>query len=214
MEEQSRPQRSFDVSRRKTRAAELYVQGWTHLRIGEDLDLSRQRVTELLAEVRREWQEARIANFDEKVDRELAKLDRIESEAWAAWARSQQAAEEEQKEITEGTGSRSKKVRTKKRWQYGDPRFLELVQGCIEKRCRMLGLFMDRGGEAADRPVIPVVTVVVTDRSQIRVPIMKAEFDDMIVAEAPEQPLLGSPEPQDEGTADNGEPPEDGNGEP
>ena len=58
-----------------------------------------------------------VSDFNQRKAEELAKIDNVEREAWVAW--------------TTSKGNQT---------PAGDPRFLQNVQWCIQKRCKILGL--------------------------------------------------------------------------
>jgi hypothetical protein len=87
----------------------------------------------------KQWRESILADVGELRAGELARINQIEQEAWAAWEKSKQIAE---KKITgRKTGSHEGTVaQLIQEAQCGDPRYLQQVQWCIEKRCKLLGL--------------------------------------------------------------------------
>ena len=82
-----------------------------------------------------EWREQRVAQMSQYAALQLTKLDAVENEAWEAWRRSigQHVV------TTETTGqhpSTSEKIEELN----GDPRYLMVIEKCIEQRTRLLGL--------------------------------------------------------------------------
>jgi hypothetical protein len=128
--------RKLEVLRRRQMVADLYVQGVSQMAIAERLNTSQATVSADLKQIRREWRESAIRDFDHAQDRELAKIDRLEREAWAAWERSQKP---QQSAVIEGEGAQQPR-RKMMRSQNGDPRYLELVHKCVAARCALLGL--------------------------------------------------------------------------
>src|SRR5262245_3472658 len=78
---------------RRTKTAELYVQGWTQAAIAAHFGVSQPCVCEDLHYIRRQWRAAAVRNYDEHRDLELKKIDKVEREAWDAWERSQKPAQ-------------------------------------------------------------------------------------------------------------------------
>ena len=96
-------------------------------------------ITARLAEYRKESE----AVLNDQVQIELAKVNKLEQEYWEAWERSKTAKRRTEIEGGEMVGSNITGGTVKKRTTeqiFGDPRYLEGVQWCIERRCRMLGL--------------------------------------------------------------------------
>jgi hypothetical protein len=98
--------------------AGMYLRGLPQHVCAERLRVSRQQVGYDLAILRKRWQESADTDFAAKVALELARLNHLEAVAWDAWDQSCQV----------GKGG------------VGDARFLDRVHGCIELRCKILGL--------------------------------------------------------------------------
>ena len=124
------------IAKRRQQVAELILEGWTQAAIAEHLKLTQAAISKDLKQIRIAWHESSIRDFDELRSLELAKLELIEREAWAAWRRSQQPA---QTATVDGQPGSQKSKRTV-RHQYGDPRFLQVTLEAIEARRQMLGL--------------------------------------------------------------------------
>jgi hypothetical protein len=124
----------------RAQIADLYLQGKLQVEIGALLGLSRQQIGYDLKAIRQEWLQSSLMDFNARKAEELAKLDRLEREYYAAWEASKQ---ERQTSITEqvtGAGGDKLKAGIRKEEQTGDPRYLAGVQWCIEQRCKILGL--------------------------------------------------------------------------
>ena len=128
--------RRLEIVRRRQQVAELYVQGWSQSAIAERVGISQATVCDDLKCIRADWRQSAVRDFDQARDKELAKLDRIEREAWAAWERSQKP---QQSAVIQGDGAQQPTRKTLKN-QNGDPRYLELAMKCIAARRAILGL--------------------------------------------------------------------------
>lgn len=126
------------IAERQAKAAEMYVMGQTQAAIARELGVSRPTITVDLQAIRKQWRESAIRDFDVLKDVELAKLEKTEREAWDAWIRSQ--ANAVKVKTTQEKGGDFDKVESWSEQQVGDPRFLAVVQTCIQKRCAILGL--------------------------------------------------------------------------
>jgi len=116
--------------------AERYLRGDYQADIARDLGISQQQVSYDLKVIRAEWLAASVRDFDAAKAQELAKIDQVEVEYWAAWKRSQ-----EDKEIEfEESGPKGRRSGSRTEGQAGAPAFLEGVLKCIERRCKILGL--------------------------------------------------------------------------
>lgn len=135
MPKQKRPR--LDVEKRREQIAGLYARGFTQLKIGEMVGCTQQQVSLDLKRIRQKWLESTLRDFNEAKAQELAKIDQAERQAWRGWTRSLRDAETVK--VTEEGEDAGKRVVTTK-GQAGDPRFIELVLKCIERRCKLLGL--------------------------------------------------------------------------
>jgi hypothetical protein len=94
-----------------------------------------------MAELFRDWREKWTACADELMCQELARISEVESEAWKAWEKSKQTKSVTTKERVEQKGWQgTAKVKITTEEPAGDPRFMQLVLECVEKRARLLGL--------------------------------------------------------------------------
>jgi len=121
---------------RRKQVAELYLQGWSQPAIAAQFAVSQPTICADLKAIRKDWRESAIRDFDALRDRELQKLDLIEREAWGAWERSQKPA---QSAVVTGEGQ-AQRARKSMQHQYGDPRFLQLINQSIGQRRAILGL--------------------------------------------------------------------------
>jgi len=106
-----------------------------------------------------QWLESSLVDFTAAKATELAKIDNLERIYYDAWERSCEDAETTTKKAVED----GKKEATKTtKGQVGDPRFLNGVQWCIDKRCKIFGLDVikvhvqaDWQGEALEKGLNP-----------------------------------------------------------
>lgn len=133
--------------------AERYLRGEYQSTIAEALGVDRSTISRDLAAIRRAWLASAVRDFDEAKAQEIAKIDAVEREAWAAWSRSTEDREvATQEEIndpityTDAKGVPQTKNKTRRRatlrreGQTGAAVFLDVVLRCIAKRCEILGL--------------------------------------------------------------------------
>jgi hypothetical protein len=127
-----------------------YLQGRTQHEIGTLVGLSQSQVSRNLKTLQRRWRDAAVRNVDDRKAEELAKIDALEREYWAAWERSKTEktttrAAKRDMAIPPGphgnprVGTVTEASRTEEE-SIGDPRYLAGVQWCITKRCDILGL--------------------------------------------------------------------------
>ena len=128
--------RRFAITQRRQKVTELYLEGWSQAAIAAELNIAQSTVSDDIQNVRRKWEQSALQNFDELRVLEDQKLQHIEHEAWAGWRRSQKPA---QSAVVSGEGVAQQSRKSMKN-QYGDPRFLDLVNKCIAQRRALLGL--------------------------------------------------------------------------
>ena len=139
------------AEQRRQQIAARYVRGEYQAAIARTLGVSQQRISQDLATIRAQWLASALRDFDALKSEQLAKIDAVEVAAWTAWDRSQQPREVSLTEQTEGGEVVSadgtsqprrptRKASMRREGQSGDPRFLAVIQKCIDQRCVILGL--------------------------------------------------------------------------
>ena len=135
--------RQRNPSERESHLAEisrLYLSGSTQQAIAAHLGLSQPTISLDLKELRKRWRASAVRDFDESIAIELAKIELIEKELWEQWEKSKLPRHTKRNESGRSEkGAIAKKV-TIEQNQCGDPRFLEGVMRCVERRCALLGL--------------------------------------------------------------------------
>jgi predicted transcriptional regulator len=162
---------SGQLARDRRRIANLYLQGWLQADIAVELGISPATVSRDLKALQGEWRQSSLIDIDAAKSKELAKVDRLEREYWTAWERSCQDAETvtqktkgtvQRRQNEDGTFVSEQPAEAAKttKGQAGDPRFLNGVQWCIERRCTILGIDAPRevdvksGGEKVQAAVV------------------------------------------------------------
>lgn len=138
----------------RTRVAALRLQGFSFKDIAAQLNISASTAYEEYKVVEHRWRIASYHAINALKSRELARLDVVEDEAWAAWRRSQQDTTEMTQDYT-GSGETRVLMGTKAKrvGRDGDARFLKIVVDCIDRRIKILGLEEDtRGATPSDTP--------------------------------------------------------------
>jgi len=103
--------------------------------------LSRKTIVKDLEEAQIIWRDLVAKRVGEVKAQELARIDLIEAEAWAEWARSKEDAEETLTENVKGESGSKVKVSVRKRGRLGANEFLRTVQWCVEMRLKIHGVF-------------------------------------------------------------------------
>jgi len=141
------PQNSSDeILSRRAKVSDLYLKGHIQAEIARRLDCTQQQVSLDLQVIRDEWRESIFRNFDEKQELELQKIDQLERTYWAEYERSKLP---KTRKTSKGRGTTEKATSVEKtdmvEERLGDPRYLEGVQWCVNKRCQILGLDAPKG---------------------------------------------------------------------
>jgi hypothetical protein len=138
--------------------AASYLAGKTQWEIAKEEDVDHTTVSRDLAAVRKDWRESAAMDFGERVAEELAKLGKVEADAWAAWEKSKRVLCKRSREKTVG-GRNDGAVRTTERRENrdGDPAFLKIILQCWDRRVKLLDLVpaskLHIGGDKGAAPV-------------------------------------------------------------
>lgn len=137
-----RPQFKRDAVRmneRRQAVARLYLRGQTQHEIAAQVGVDQGTVSRDLAAIQKQWKSSAVAAIDELKAQQLAKVDALERTYWEAWERSCKPRETNIAKMVDGKGER-KEATTHKEGRDGNPKFLEGVLKCIERRCQLLGI--------------------------------------------------------------------------
>jgi hypothetical protein len=124
------------IDQRRQAVMDWYLQCYTQVQIAQQLGIAQSTVSSDLKMIQKQWRESAIRDFDLYRAIQLAKIDKLEREANAAWERSQKPLQEARVEGEPPDQRTSKRIKN----QYGDARFLDVIHKCIGTRCALLGL--------------------------------------------------------------------------
>ena len=125
------------IDARRVEVARLRLRGHSMQEIAGLLGVSKTSIHDDLVALRAEWRDERVTYTDLERTEQLAKLNEIERESWGAWEFSKRTAEKKVMTNSKKFGRTKQVTRAS---QHGDPRFLEQIGKCIERRCKILGL--------------------------------------------------------------------------
>lgn len=121
--------------------ARMTLRGLTQTEIAAQLGYTQPKINSDIHLLRQKWKAFALRDTSIMQARELAKIQEVEKEFWVEWERSKQP---KQITSTKRTNSNEDQGRTeaavRNEEQTGDPRYLQGVLSCIEKRCQLLGL--------------------------------------------------------------------------
>lgn len=145
--------KNVEVTERRRRVAELYLSGKTQTEIAAAESVNISQISRDLKAIRQEWRASTLLDFNEAKNRELAKIDALETEYLKAWQRSIGThtafkieyngfapLEGEPPEVSSEIRQAVKRTENTERLN-GDPRYLSGVQDCITQRCKILGIY-------------------------------------------------------------------------
>jgi hypothetical protein len=160
------------------RIAAFHLAGKTQRAISEICGISRAQLVRDLKLVRQEWTKRCSEGLRSLMERELARIDRIEAEAWRAWERSQQAITERLREVTTSTEGESTKRAKRTRQSAGEQAFLATMLACVNARLKLFEMMRADNGDADD-VVVDAVEVVVSNREEAQQMLAFEQFRDM-----------------------------------
>ena len=134
---------SAQIARDRRRISDLYLQGWLQADIATEIGISAPTVSRDLKALQGDWLQSALLDFNEAKAQQLAKIDRLEREYWEAWERSKQG---QKRTTVKGRGESGEEKPSHQEKSVtldegtGDPRFLQGVQWCIDRRCKVLGV--------------------------------------------------------------------------
>lgn len=131
-----------DLAARRREVSKLYLSGRTQPEIARQLQVSQPTISRDLKYLQEKWIQSALVDINEAKGKEIAKIDSLEIEYWEAWRRSLKERKETTTKgmISQGIQPKTVEQTIKRIETIGDPRFLQGVERCIDKRCQILGL--------------------------------------------------------------------------
>lgn len=131
-----------EIDSTRAQISKLYLKGISQYEIASQLRISRDMVRYDLEAIKTEWRKEAVFNYDAAKDKELQKIDNLESTYWDAWDRSVKTKGEKTKQQMLRANGKTPEVRTavERIETFGDPRFLAGISWCIDRRIKLLGL--------------------------------------------------------------------------
>lgn len=129
-------QNKFALLERRRNVARRYLRGELQWQIARAFEVDQSTISRDLEAIHDEWLRHALFDLTAIKARELARVNEAEREAWRGWQRSQRPAEK----LTTNVGADGLKASHVREGQAGDPRFLQLILNCVERRCKILGV--------------------------------------------------------------------------
>ncbi len=121
--------------------SDLYLtQRIPQVEIAQKLKISQSTVSIYLDQLADNWVSSALFDFDAAKKKELQNINKTELEAWRAWKQSKKLKTIKTHEEGIREKGRVNIDTTRKFKDVGDPRYLDIVMRCIDKRCKILGL--------------------------------------------------------------------------
>lgn len=132
--------------------AEYYIKGYSlryiaqiiAQKVGNGYSVNHNTVSNDINALLKEWRETRVQDIDSLKVLELEKLDKLERTYWEAWEKS---IEDYKKKTVKAKGKASdgakpdyKEMTETEMIAYGNPSYLQGIERCIDKRCKILGI--------------------------------------------------------------------------
>ena len=140
MAEHLRSVRRKAIQERREKVASMYLSARTQNEIAIQLEVTQATVSTDLKALQKQWQANALQSIDKIKAKELAAIDRLEREYWDSWLSSQQPKETTTSEQSSGGMAQRIKAAIRTERRDGDPRYLEGIRWCINKRCEIMGL--------------------------------------------------------------------------
>lgn len=146
--QQGKRRSRVQIARDRRRISDLYLQQRkTQEEIAQELELSQSTVSRDLQALIGEWKKSSLMDVDDAIAEELAKVNMLELEYWAAWKESKKRAgwrTIKRKSVQDDDGAKAPGYEVERISRFedrvGDPRYLAGVQWCVEQRRAILGL--------------------------------------------------------------------------
>lgn len=133
--------------------ANLWAKGYDYDEISRRTGVTVTAVSLRIKEVLELWKTSASRDYGERLAIELAKLDRVEAEAWDAWERSKEDAVSTKRMVQKALRKAAdgddgdkelvtigKMLERVSKGRVGDPTYLKIVQSCVLDRCKLLGV--------------------------------------------------------------------------
>lgn len=121
--------------------AKGYLTGKSVAKIADVLNLPVSVVQSDLDTIREAWKSSAIADYNERTNIELARLDALEQVYWDAWWNSLEENERQKRETRTSQRTQWTIAQvTKNTRQLGEAQYLQGVERCIDRRIKLLGL--------------------------------------------------------------------------
>lgn len=148
------------LQKRRHEVAILYLRGETQWDIATKIGVDQGQISRDLVAIRESWkQEDKDARY-----KELARIDVLEIEYLKAWERSCRPKERKSAKTTTAGTADHKEATIVTEMRDGNPKFLDGIMRCIERRCAILGIDAPKKVAETDPNGNPIDRSISSDR--------------------------------------------------
>lgn len=154
--------KDLDLTSRRQQVVELYLQGYRQWQIAQRTGTDQATVSRDIKHIREEWMKRAVGDYNELLNREIEAIAQLQVTYQQAWERSlRRKVRRVIKPVPVSKKSNEtvdKEVERTTEQSYGDPRYLQGIQWCIEMRCKLEGLLKADPGQTllTERPYLVV----------------------------------------------------------
>jgi hypothetical protein len=122
----------------------MYLRGERQVDIAAKFGLSQPAISRDLATIKARWKNSQLIDMNEAKQRELARVDELEKVYWTAWEKSLGERRKTRQEKYAGAGENGKehsRASVETEIMLGNPSYLAGIADCVDKRCKIIGLY-------------------------------------------------------------------------
>lgn len=159
---------AYKAEIRRVRVAGLVARNMRQSEIARRLGVSSTTISKDIQQIRGEYKKLAGQQYQEHVERLLAKIEVLERENWRGWIRSMKDAESTKTVISEKPGvGRIRKKTTTVNGQAGDPRFPAQLAELVRMQAKLLGIEL-RENEQSKQERTEILEIVVKSREELK----------------------------------------------
>lgn len=166
------PRDKYEKERDREIVKDYYLKGYSFRKIadfvgqvvGNGYTLSFKTVATDVEAILQEWKERRIDDIHTLKIQEIEKINKLENTAWEAWEKSitnyEKTSKKHKDSMKNGT---SKELSKTDVITFGNPAYLQLINNCIERRCKILGVDAPEKKELTGKggkDLVPAITFI------------------------------------------------------
>lgn len=136
----NRKRQKFEGTARRQEMIQLYRDGFTQQYIADQMGCTRENIAMQLKRVRIEWLSQSLIDLAERMAVEESQIVEVQNKAVLAWYKSCTPKVKRTEKVKDGEEGQETEHSVTDENQCGDPRYLEVMLKCIERRCKLFGI--------------------------------------------------------------------------